>query len=488
MAVIKRGSVKKNYIFNLFYQIVILVVPLVTMPYVSRILGAEGVGAYSYAYSLNQYFVLFATFGFNYYAQREIAKHQDDNILQVKVFLEILVLRFLFVAIAIVINVGLLFAGTFGNYTMLMWILTGNIVSVAIDITYFFQGNEDFASIVIRNTLVKVVGVVLIFVFINTADDLILYAIILTTTQIGGNLIMWFKIPPFLKRRDKAYNLDIKRHLKPSLRLFVPALATTIYLMLDKTLIGVITGSDSQVGFYENAEKISKVCLMVLTALGTVMLPKMANLFAKEDHETINENIYKSFTFVYFLGFPILFGLIATAGNLIPWFLGEEFEPSIQLLMLLSVLIIPIGMSNVLGVQYFIPTGRDKHFTISLLSGATVNLVLNVVLIFSLGAVGAAIASIVAESTVTGVQLFFARKVFSVKKILLMSIKYLILGAIMFAGVFFTARVLDPSPLNTCILIIEGVGIYFIELLVVKDKYVFSLFAKIFHRKENINE
>jgi O-antigen/teichoic acid export membrane protein len=274
------------------------------------------------------------------------------------------------------------------------------------------------------------------------------------------------------KKVDKR--LEFKKHIYPSLRLFIPTVAVSVYVIFDKTLIKVITGLNSEVGYYEQAEKIAKIGLTVLTALGTVMVPKNTNSLANKDFESVRRNIYRSFNYVFLLGVPLTFGLIAAASNFVPWFLGADFEKSAILLMLLSGVIIPIGMSNVVGIQYLIPAGKDNKYTVSVVAGAVINFGLNFLFIYFFKSVGAAIATIIAETCVTVIQLLFVAKEFSMRRILLGLLKYVCVGAVMFIAVYLTARYLKPGILNTCLLIAEGAVIYLASLLIIRDKTLFE--------------
>jgi O-antigen/teichoic acid export membrane protein len=510
----KRKSVGKNYIFNVIYQIFVLIVPLITTPYVSRILGADGVGQYSFTFSLMNYFTLAAALGFGYYAQREIAKYQDDKKEQSKIFWEIIIVRFFSVGVATLVSCILGWSGVYKSYTTLMWIWLIQIVAVEFDITFLFQGNEEFGKIVGRNILVKAVSVAMIFLLVKKSSDVWLYALCTAGSTILGNISLWFYLPKFLAK-VKWSELHPLRHVVPTLRLFIPTIATSIYTVLDKTLIGVLIPdtyviqetriidgveqtvdvtkryADLENGYYEQAEKIVKMAMTVITSLGTVLIPRNSKEYADGNLDKLHNNVYFATNFVWFLGAPLTLGIAAVAPNVLPWFLGDGFNKSVLLMQLLSPLVIIIGMSNVFGLQYLIPTNRDTKFTIGVTVGAVTNLVLNLAMIPFLWSVGAVIATLIAETTVTITMGIMIHKEISMPKILLQSIKPLISGGIMFAAVYVTQKYLSPTIGYTLLLILEGIVVYFLVLFLLRDKFFLNLIhmglgkaKKIFHKKQ----
>ena len=468
-------SVTKNYIYNLIYQILLIIIPIITTPYVSRVLGADGVGKFSFSNSIASYFVIFASLGFGYYAQREIAKYQDNKKKQSEIFWEIIIVRFVSVSTALIVYFAAIVLGVFKEeYTLLMIILSINILAVAFDISFLFAGNEDFSKTVLTNTVVRILNVIAIFVFVKDRNDLWKYVLITVLTVLTANASLSVYAKNFLCKIE-IKSLRPIRHIKPAVILFLPTIAVSVYAYLDKTMIGVITGSDFENGFYEQAEKIVKMVMTVVTFLGTVMIPRNANAFERKDMEAIRRNIYRSVRFVLFLGIQMMIGLIAVSDNMVPWFLGDGYYKSANIMKILSVLILAIGLSNVFGLQYLIPAGEDKKFTISVTCGAITNFLLNLVLIRLFKSYGAAIATIVAEIAVAVIMFCFIRKNISLREILKSSIKYLISGIIMFVPCFMLGRILAPSIINTFIIVFTGVVVYLICLILLKDGFFFEI-------------
>lgn len=485
-----KKSVKVNYFYNLVYQIFSLITPLITTPYISRVLGSEGVGQYSFAYSIATYFILIGSLGFGYYGQREIARHQGNTFEQSKLFWEIIIARMFSVVLSLVLYILPIIFGAYGEkYTLLMWILTINVFATAVDVTFLLQGNEEFGVIALRNVLIKCLGIALIFIFVKGKQDVWIYALSQSIVLIVSNVSLWTRVPKTLVK-VKISDLNIKRHIIPTLRLFIPTIAVSIYTMLDKTLIGVLVPgnnelgqaiSDLENGYYEQSEKIVKMAMTVVTSLGTVMIPHNSQAVASGDKEGFIKNINDALKFVFFLGTPIMFGLSGIAFNFSAWFFGEGYEKVPYLMIMFSPLIMLIGISNVLGLQYLLPLKKDKKYTLSITIGAVVNLILNLALIYAFKSFGACIATIVAELSVTSAMLFFAKKDVHFFRLVLRFWRYLIGGLIMFIVVFVTQMFLNSSVISTLILVAEGVFVYVIFLILSKDETLIDSVKRIKH-------
>ena len=272
-----KKSIAKNYIYNLIYQMLTIVLPLITTPYLSRVLGAESIGIYGYTISIVTYFILFGTLGVSMYGQREIAYKADDKKARSKTFWEIISIRTISLSISIILFY--LIYGRTGEYALYYRILIIQLVANLFDISWLFQGIEEFDKTVIRNLIVKLLSLVLIFVVIKTPDDLWKYFLIYVSAELIGNVTLWLYLPKYLEKVN-IKELEIKKHIKPTISLFVPQIAIQIYTVLDKTMIGKLTGDMVEVGYYEQAQKVVKATLIVTTALQTVMNSRIANAYA----------------------------------------------------------------------------------------------------------------------------------------------------------------------------------------------------------------
>lgn len=472
-------KVIKNYLYNLGYQVLIILLPLVTTPYVSRVLGAKGIGTYGYTNSITQYFILFGCIGLNLYGQREIAYYQNDIQKRSKVFFELLLLRIITVSISIILYYFSFCQNPTYGYIFSIQII--DVVASMFDISWLYQGMEDFKKIVLRNTLVKICGLIIIFMFVKSPADLPIYVLSYSATLLLGNLSMWMYLPKFVKKVSLKY-LNIQKHLKPTIVLFLPQIATSIYTMLDKTMIGALTNNTAEVGYYEQSQKIIRMAMTIATSLGTVMLPRVANLFKEGKLDEVKESMYTSFQFISFLTFPLCFGLIGISKGFVPWFFGEGYGKVVYNMMIISPIIIIIGYSNVIGTQFLLSTGRQKEYTLSVCTGTVVNLCCNFLLIPMLLSYGAAIATVIAELSVTLVQVIATRSTFSYRYIFKLVYKYIIAAVLMLVVLLFLSNIMPVGILYTVIQMTAGCFVYFIVLIVLKDSSIYTVINKIKRR------
>lgn len=479
-----KKSVAKNYIYNLIYQILILILPVITTPYLSRVLGAEGIGIYSYTVSIVTYFILFGSLGIAMYAQREIAYVQDNIDKRSIIFWEVFILRAITLMISLIIFY-FTFAMT-GEYCVYYRILVLEIIGNIFDISAFFQGMEEFKKIVKRNLIVKFISIISIFLFVKTSADINIYLLIYVLSTLVGNLSLWLYLPKYIKKISLR-NLEIKKHLKPTIVLFIPQIASQIYVVMDKTMIGLLVKDKAEVGYYEQSQKIVKIILTLATSLGTVMLPRIANEFAKGKEENIRKSILNSFNFIYLLSIPMMIGLVVITQDLIPWFLGEEFDKSIYITYAISPIMLMIGLSSVIGTQYLLPTKKQKQYTISVITGAVVNLTLNIILIPRFLSIGAAIATVVAETSVTSVQIYYIKNKFNIIEILKMSLKYFIVAIFMAFLLIIANKILlyKFSVIIRMILdVVLGAITYFGLLILLNDQFTKKIILKVIKEKK----
>ncbi len=480
----KQKSISKNYLYNLFYQILVIVMPLITTPYLSRVLGAEAIGIYSYTLSIATYFILFGTLGISLYGQREIAYVQEDDKKRSITFWEILFLKIITMTISIFIF--WVTYGMHGQYKIYYRILVIELISQCIDISWFFQGIEEFKKTVIRNSIVKLIFAICIFMFVKSPNDLIKYIVIIAGANLFGNMSLWMYIPKYIQK-VAIKDLHVFKHLKPTILLFIPQIAVQIYTVLDRTMLGIIIEDKSEVGFYEQAQKVVKLLLTLITSLGTVMVPRMASTFAKGDKEQLKKYMYSSFSFVFFLAFPIMAGLILISGEFVPIFFGQGYEKVAVLINVIVPITLFIGLSNIIGTQYLLPTKRQTEFSISVIVGANVNFILNIIVIKKYASIGASITTVIAEFLVTAVQFYFVRKEIDIKTVLRLSKNNIIATVIMFVIVYITTKVLTLHGIYSIIIqITEGCIIYGIILILLKDSFVNDVLNKVNEKRNAI--
>ena len=474
-----KNSITKNYLYNLVYQILLIILPIITTPYLARTIGPHGTGIYSYTISIVTYFILFGSLGIAMYGQREIAFNHKNKENRTRVFTSVFLLRVITMSVSMILFYFML-ART-GEYSTYYKILLLEMFANVIDISWFYQGMEEFKKTATRNIIVKLLSVICIFIFVKTPNDVGKYLGIYVGTTLFGNLVLWFGLRKYISK-IQFKNLNILKHLRETIALFIPQIAIQVYTVLDKTMIGAITNNMTEVGYYEQSQKIIKILLTLITALGTVMMPRIAKLYADGDKEEIKKYMYKTFRFVFMLAFPLVLGIISISEKFVPIFFGQGYDPVVNLLNITSLIIIFIGFSNVTGSQYLLSIKRQKEFTISVICGAITNVILNSILIPNFKSLGACIGTVVAECIVAVIQLYYVRKQFGIIKILKSSTKYLIGAICMFVVSFLVGITIKSNIYALVIQILSGAIVYFVFLLIAKDSIIIELKNRILHK------
>ncbi|WP_031553362.1 flippase [Oribacterium sp. FC2011] len=459
-----KGTIKKNYILNVGNQLMNILGTLATTPYLSRVLGADGIGAFSYAEAIASYFVLVAILGTGTYAPREISYVQDDKEKRSRVFFEVLLFRFITTALMLMIYIICM------RNKVLLSIMSINILAVAFDVSWFFQGIEAFEKIVTRNIVFKILYLLFVFLFIKSPGDLLKYTLGSAILNIAGNVSLWSYLPAYITGQ-KITEIRAFRNLKVILSLLVPTIAIQIYTIFDKTMLGLFTETDFENGYYEQAMKIIRVVQVVVTALSAVMAPRIGYYFSKSRQDKVREYMLKAFRFVWLISIPLAFGIMGISDNLVPWFMGTGYDKVIILLKILPILTVIIGISQITGIQYLIPTNRQNILTKSVVIGATVNFCINLILIPKLYSVGAAIASVIAEIVITGIQLWYVRKELDVREAMISGKNYLLAGIVMIIVLRLENLKFTVSVTHTMLMIFSGSLCYFGMLLIMKDEF-----------------
>lgn len=466
----KAPSIRFNYIYNLTYQILTVVASFITTPYISRVIGPEGIGVQSYTNSVVQYFAIVAALGTASYGQREIARHRDDPQMRSRLFWEIEALCALTTSFCLVIWIGVIIFSK--EYAPFYLVLTMNLIAVAFDVSWFFGGLERYEMIGTRNIVIKLAGIACLFFFIKEKEDLLLYVALLAGITLAGNVSMWHRMKPFLVRVD-IRSLQIRRHLRETLIYFIPTVATSIYTILDKTMLGWFTGSSkSQNGYYEYSTAIINMGKIVIVSFNSVMSSRMSYLFAKEKPKEIRDMLASSLNFVLLISIPIMMGLAGIAAGFIPWFLGDAYQPVIPLLYVCCPLILIVGLSDCIGSQILTPGGKRAQSGKVIVAGAAVNATLNMILIPLFQASGAAIASVIAETVITGAYLWLGRNYIRPAMIWRLGWKRLLAAALMLLFVARLGNRMNPAPLTTALQVVLGAVVYFVLLLLFNDEFL----------------
>ena len=461
-------KVIRNYLYNVGYQVLAIIVPLITSAYVSRVLRPEGVGANAFTNSIIQYFILFASMGIGYYGNRQIAYVRDNRPKMAKTFWEIQIVKTIMTLVSIItFEIFLIFYTRQFDYMVAQSL---NLIAVAFDISWFYEGVENFKVTVLKNSLVKIVSMIAIFVFIKGPYDVTLYIVVLALSTLLGNLTLWPDIYRDLPK-VKINSLNPWIHFWPMVELFIPQIATQVYVQLNRTMLGVMVNETAS-GYYQYSDNLVKLILALVTATGTVMLPHVANAVSHGDMKKVNQMLYKSFDFVSAMAVPMMFGLAAISLTLAPKYYGPGYGPVGPVMMIESIVILMIAWSNALGVQYLLPIHHQKQFTISVTVGAVVNIILNFPLIHFYGLNGAMWSTVLSEISVTLYQLIAVRGLLSYRTLFNSLWKYLVSGVVMFLLVFWMNTHLKDSWLMMGLEVIVGVVIYGVMVMLLRAPIV----------------
>lgn len=478
----RNKSLKKNYILDATYQVLTIIVPFLTTPYISRILQADGIGAYSYTLAIASYVGIFATVGMDVYGQLQTAKCREDKKACGSLVCGIFMAKLLTTAIIIMVYCALY--SKVGMYKNLYWIMILYFLSGLVDFTWFFQGLEEFVCIITRNILIKAIGIVCIFSFVRQADDVVIYALIMQGSVFFGNLVV---IPYMRKFADLPLitTVRILPHLHGGIIYFIPTIATSVYTILDKAMIGWVTKSANENGYYEQAYKIVQMVLVVVTSLRTVTLPRVVRLYSEKNYEGVMEIIDSTVRFVLCISLPMSVGLAMVAPQLVPLFLGESFQKCILIVQVLSALVVILGLSVLVSGQCLTAMGKQKQANSCVIVGAAINFIINLLLIPKYGALGAAIATICAETIILVMFFIFAREHIKIKRVLKYFFKYATCSLIMACVVFS----LDNMKLSMEWLLVSKVAlgaiVYFGILLLIRDDMVVNFIRGIVCKKIN---
>lgn len=456
-------KVLKNYAYNLSYQLLVIILPIITTPYVTRVFSSNDLGTYGYFNSIVTYFILLATLGVANYGTKEISSHRNDIR---KNFWGIYTLQFGATCLSILLYIILCFAFSFMQNPV-AYILGLSLLSKGMDISWLFQGLEDFRKITVRNITVKLVGVVSIFLFVKSPGDLYLYVSLLTVFELLGQLSMWFPAHEFIGKP----HLDLyygKQHLKPVILLFLPQIAISLYVTLDRTMLGALA-STTDVGIYDQALKLVNILLTLVTSLGSVMLPRVSNLLSKGNNEAVNRMHQISFLIYNLVIFPTIAGMLIINNDFVKFFLGNDFQEARYAIAIMIFRMFFIGWTNIMGIQILIPHNKNKEFLTSTTVPAIVSVGLNLLLLPKFGYIGAAIVSVLTEVFVWGIQLYFTRKYLKDVPIYKSTVKIFLASILMYFALSFLKTFLTFIPIiNVVAYTIFGAILYSLLILLFK--------------------
>lgn len=464
-------SIKSNIIYNVINTVSGFIFPLIAFPYVSRILMAEGIGQVNFFNSIIGYIVLLTGLGIPIYGIREIARVRDDKKELTRTALEILLLNLILNIIGYIIVFVICFTiPQIKDNSPLFLLLSSTILLTSIGCNWFYSGVEDFKFITLRGLLVRCVSLLLLFTLVDSKDDLLYYGLYYVLSSVGSNFINFLWLKKHIKTNLISFtDINPWRHIQPTFAVFIFSIVTSIYINLDKVMLGFIKGVAS-VGYYSAATQISHILLIAATSLSAVMLPRSSNLVKNNRLDEFYKLTERTYQFVLLISLPLTAGCIVMSPILIHIFCGNTYEPSIITLQIIAPIIIAIGISNLIGMLILYPLGCIRIVIYSTCIGALINVLLNIILIPKLAQNGAAIATVFAEVGVTLTQFIIAKKYVRFRLFTMRYIIYILSTLVMFASCGIVVK-LDISEYVKLILVPSlGVFIYGSLLYITKDR------------------
>ncbi len=473
-----KKSLAKNSIFMLIYNVLNVLVPFIYGIYVARVLPENLIGEVTIAQNIAQYFVILAFLGIPTYGLREISKNRGNKEKTNKIFTELFIINFISSLIFASIYFGLICLVPSYRSNLVLFLITGSLILFNIlDITWLYEGLEEFGFISLRNLIFKILSIIFLFIFVKTENDYLIYA----TIHVGCLGFNYLTNMLFHRKyvRFDFKNLNFKQHIKPILFLVVVNLAIEIYTLVDVTMIGIFKNSES-VTFYSYASKTQKILLQIISTFTLVLVPRISLLYKEKRLDEFNKLISKTLLLIVLLSLPMIVGVCFVSKDLFIILYGESYYKSAEILNVLSLLVLISPIGYLLGSRVLLVTNNEKYMIIPVGSGAVVNVILNAILINTVGVIGAAIASVISELVVCVVYILLSHKYFKITIKLVDIIKILLALVLMFTYCFLIANYIDINVYIKLVILIGGaILIYFAFLLISKEELTFNAWNKI---------
>lgn len=469
-----KKSITKNFVYNLSYEILSMIIPFITAPYLTRILNAANMGTYTYSHSITNYFLLISMLGFSMSGNRIIAKTRNDKEKLNLAFSSVYFAQFI-TSVTIVILFYLYCI--IMHHEIIYYVLGLFVISSIFNICWLYNGYEEFKFTAIVNAVFKLLSFVLIFVCVKNENDLIVYALIMSGIQLLTNLTIFIfhgKIAKFVKpQKDLILN-----YWREALVLFLPVISASVYKIMDKIMIGSITGDMIGVSNYYYAEQLIGIPSSVVIALSAVVLPRMSYKFSIKDEKVFSTLSNNIIMIAFFIACAIAFGLSGVANIFVPLYLGNEYIQCGNYVVTLSIVSLIITWTTMMRTLFLLPMNKDKSYTISVVLGAVVNVIVNAILIRPMGVTGAIIGTILAELTVALIQTKAVIREIPLKKTIFNIMPFIFTGVGMAIICRSIGIIMGRSWITLIVQIIIGATVY---LLV-------SIFLVVKFHKNNLNE
>ncbi|WP_373100723.1 MULTISPECIES: flippase [Pasteurellaceae] len=472
-------SVKFNFLMNLLLTVTNFLFPLITFPYVSRILLPEGTGKVAFAYAIVSYFSIFASFGVANYGIRACAKVRDNKELLSKTVQEILGINLaITLFVYLVFSVCVIYIEPFQVESRLFWISSLNIILTILGVEWLYKGLEQYLYIAIRSIVFKLISLILVFTLIKSQDDYTIYAFIMILATVGSGIVNLFNLKRLINLKIYT-DYQFKKHIKPMAVFFMTTIAVAFYVYVSVAILGIITDNE-EVGYYDVAYRVRNVMVSIVTTLGAVLLPRLSYYVAHDMKDEFNRVINKSMNFVFLLSLPLVFFSFFFSESIIFILAGSDYLAANIPLKILSIIILIVGISNLTGIQMLIPLGKEKYLCYSVVLGAIINIILNYILIPKYGASGTALSIVVTELIILLFQVCALKRYIS---ILFGGVSYIKIVVAICMALFLSFYVkYNMKAEYIAMFIITSTiffGIYFLSLLMMKEKLVISLLLQI---------
>lgn len=473
----KNSSVSNNIIYNMAFQLFTTFIPVIITPYISRTLGLENNSIYSFVETVVTLIAIFGTIGTFLYGSRKVAYVRDNKYNLSKCTYEIIFLK-LILLVPILLLYIIFFCIT-GKYKLYFLISIITIISSSLEITWFFNGLEEFKLITIRNFIIKMCFVISLFLFVKTENDLTNYFWIVVINGFVSNICMYPLLKRYIYPLKEVNKLNVFSHLKESFVLFIPQSANYIYSYSDKIMLGLLTPTLTNVGIYDYAYRIVKMIISLLQSIGYALLSRIANLSSKNDEDGIKKYINLSIKFTLFLSLPMMFGLIGISKVFVPLYLGNEYIETSKVIYYLCPLVLITSLNSVLGVQLLLAVKKDVEYIRCTVLGAVINIALNFALIPKYGIIGACITSLLSEFVVLILETFYSYRFLHLKQIAYSFIRYfgcsiVILIICLIVSMFNVSNIIK-LVLQVCF----SVLFYFLLLYLLKDEMFIKITKKV---------
>lgn len=472
---------KKNFFYTVLLSIVNILFPILSFPYAARILGPVGIGNVQFVVSFAQYFALFAALGIPIYGIKETARHRDDPAKLSAVFTELTTIYFIASLLFFAIYIGIIFIFPFFESARTLYLYAGLLIFLSFSYTdWFYAGLEQFRAITIRSVIIKIISLLLLYVFVRNENDFSKYLLIIVFSILGNQVLGFCMI--FRKTHFTFIGLDFKKHITPVFYIFSASIAASIYTVLDTVLLGFLS-TIRAVGLYTAAVKIIRMVFPFVTSMGTILMPGISKNFSDNNMTEVEEKLDNSFKFLTFFAIPVCTGIAILAPEFIIVFSGRQFTEAILCMQILSLLPLLVGFGHFFHLQVLIPAGRNKEVFLSMFAGVITCLALNFMIVPSLHETGAAIANIATELVVTTCYFFFIRKYYTLThnwKFFFQSL----LCVIPFLPLVWIIRMLGLDILITLLLSIITCSIVYscIHLFIFKNAFLLNFIKPFLNR------